>query len=69
MTPINQGGMFNMGNTSANSQRLNQYGFEVTEPYLGNTSANSFTKSRNEFEDIYATAPMANASNFSMGPA
>ena len=39
MTPINQGGMFNMGNTSANS----------------------FTKSRNEFEDIYATAPMANA--------
>jgi len=61
MTPINQGGMFNMGNTSANSQRLNQYGFEVTEPYLGNTSANSFTKSRNEFEDIYATAPMANA--------
>ena len=33
-----QGGMFNMGNTSANS----------------------FTKSRNEFEDVYAAAPMAN---------
>jgi len=34
-----QGGMFNMGNTSANS----------------------FTKSRNEFEDVYATSPVANA--------